>query len=52
MQDGSYNPLGRELYIYVSDKALQRPEVEAFVDFYLQNTSSHLRGDRLHRAHR
>ena len=40
VQDGSYNPLGRELYIYVSDKALQRPEVEAYVDFYLQNTSS------------
>ena len=40
VQDGSYNPLGRELYIYVSDKAIQRPEVKAFVDFYLQNTSS------------
>ena len=40
VQDGSYNPLGRELYIYVSDKSIQRPEVKAFVDFYLQNTSS------------
>ena len=39
VQDGSYNPLGRELYIYVSDKALQRPEVKEFVDFYLQNTT-------------
>ncbi|MGZ8693319.1 MAG: PstS family phosphate ABC transporter substrate-binding protein [Gaiellaceae bacterium] len=37
VQDGSYKPLSRPLFIYPSEKALQRPEVKAFVDFYLAN---------------
>jgi phosphate transport system substrate-binding protein len=37
VQDGSYKPLGRPLFIYPSDKALQRPEVQAFLDFYVSN---------------
>ena len=37
VQDGSYKPLSRPLFIYPSDKALKRPEVKAFLDFYLQN---------------
>jgi phosphate transport system substrate-binding protein len=37
VQDGSYKPLSRPLFIYPSGKALQRPEVKAFVDFYLAN---------------
>ncbi len=36
-QDGSYNPLGRQLFIYPSAEALQRPEVQEFVQFYLDN---------------
>jgi phosphate transport system substrate-binding protein len=32
---GKYSPLSRPLFIYVSKKALARPEVKAFVDFYL-----------------
>jgi phosphate transport system substrate-binding protein len=36
-QDGSYSPLGRQLYIYPSAEALERPEVEAFVRFYIEN---------------
>ena len=39
VQDGSYNPLGRELFIYPSDKSLQKPEVKAFVDFYIANVN-------------
>jgi phosphate transport system substrate-binding protein len=39
-QDGSYNPLGRQLFIYPSAEALQRPEVQAFVQFYLDNLSA------------
>ena len=35
-QDGSYSPLGRQLYIYPSAEALERPEVEAFVRFYIE----------------
>jgi phosphate transport system substrate-binding protein len=37
VQDGSYVPLGRQLYIYPSAEALERPEVEAFVSFYIEN---------------
>jgi phosphate transport system substrate-binding protein len=37
VQGGSYKPLARPLFIYPSDKALQRPEVKAFVDFYINN---------------
>ena len=39
-QDGSYQPLGRQLYIYPSAEALQRPEVKEFVDFYINNSDS------------
>ncbi len=34
INDGSY-PLSREIYLYVSNKALERPEVKAFIKFYL-----------------
>ena len=37
VQDGSYTPLSRPLFIYPSDKALARPEVKAFLDFYVTN---------------
>lgn len=35
VRDGTYRPLSRPLFIYVSRKAADRPEVEAFVRFYL-----------------
>ena len=34
---GKYNPLTRPLFLYVNRKAAERPEVKAFVEFYLQN---------------
>jgi phosphate transport system substrate-binding protein len=37
VQDGSYQPLGRELFVYPSADALQREEVRAFLDFYIAN---------------
>ncbi|HEU0025382.1 MAG TPA: PstS family phosphate ABC transporter substrate-binding protein [Thermoleophilaceae bacterium] len=37
VQDGSYKPLGRPLFIYPSGKALQKPEVRAFIKFYIDN---------------
>jgi phosphate transport system substrate-binding protein len=37
VQDGSYKPLSRPLFIYPSQKALQRAEVKAFVEFYLEH---------------
>jgi phosphate transport system substrate-binding protein len=33
IQDGSYKPLSRPLFMYPSKKALERPEVKAFMDF-------------------
>ncbi|MEX1141329.1 MAG: PstS family phosphate ABC transporter substrate-binding protein [Thermoleophilaceae bacterium] len=39
-QDGSYTPLGRQLFVYPSDQALQRPEVLAFIEFYIENASA------------
>jgi phosphate transport system substrate-binding protein len=38
-QDGSYTPLSRPLLIYPSDAALKKPEVKAFVDYYLENVN-------------
>jgi phosphate transport system substrate-binding protein len=40
VQAGDYTPLGRELFIYPSAEALERPEVQAFVDFYLENVGA------------
>ena len=36
VRDGTYQPLSRPVFIYVSRAAAARPEVKAFVDFYLQ----------------
>lgn len=36
-QDGTYAPLSRPLYVYVSDKALEREETIDFVEFYIDN---------------
>jgi phosphate transport system substrate-binding protein len=33
IQQGSYKPLSRPLYMYPSEKAMSRPEVKAFMDF-------------------
>jgi len=33
IQDGSYKPLARPLFMYPSKKAMERPEVKAFMDF-------------------
>ncbi len=35
--DGTYTPLSRPLFIYVSAKAAKRPEVKSFVTYYLNN---------------
>ncbi len=36
INDGSYNPLSRPIFIYLSKVSAQRPEVRAFVEFYLE----------------
>lgn len=35
IENGTYQPLSRPIFIYVSTAAYERPEVNAFVDFYL-----------------
>ncbi|MDP2724835.1 MAG: PstS family phosphate ABC transporter substrate-binding protein, partial [Syntrophales bacterium] len=37
VMDGTYDPLSRPLFIYVSKKALDKPEVKEFVDYYLKH---------------
>jgi len=34
VQDGTYKPLGRPLFAYVSKAALTRPEVDSFIEYY------------------
>lgn len=40
VMDGSYNPLGRQLFLYPSGDALKKPEVLAFLEFYITNQST------------
>ncbi|MFF2483954.1 PstS family phosphate ABC transporter substrate-binding protein [Paenibacillus sp. NPDC058071] len=37
IKDGTYAPLSRPLFIYVSKKELERPEVAAFTKYYINN---------------
>jgi phosphate transport system substrate-binding protein len=36
VEDGTYQPLSRPIFIYVSKKSMDKPEVKEFVEFYLQ----------------
>ncbi|MFV8224448.1 PstS family phosphate ABC transporter substrate-binding protein [Christiangramia aquimixticola] len=40
VNDGTYKPLSRPLFIYVSSKAVQDPTVVDFVNFYLKEAGS------------
>jgi phosphate transport system substrate-binding protein len=37
VMDGSYQPLARPIFIYVSEKGMQRAEVREFVEYYLKH---------------
>lgn len=37
VEAAKYNPLARPLFLYVNRKAADRPEIKAFVEFYLKN---------------
>ncbi len=37
VNNGSYQPLSRPIFIYVKEKSKARPEVREFVEFYLKN---------------
>jgi phosphate transport system substrate-binding protein len=40
ISSGEYSPLSRPLFMYPSDKALQKPAVKAFMDYVVQNYDS------------
>jgi phosphate transport system substrate-binding protein len=37
VQDGTYTPLSRPLFMYPSKEAIAKPEVKAFMDFIVAN---------------
>ena len=37
MEDGSYQPLSRPIFIYVNIKSAEKPEVRQFIEFYMKN---------------
>ncbi len=39
VSQGTYVPLGRSLFMYVKTASMQRPEVKAFVNFYLDHAA-------------
>jgi phosphate transport system substrate-binding protein len=39
INNGTYNPLSRPLFVYVNKKELERPEVKAYVQFYIENAA-------------
>ncbi|MEU4885678.1 MULTISPECIES: PstS family phosphate ABC transporter substrate-binding protein [Streptomyces] len=39
VQNGTYTPLGRPLFIYPNAASLDKPEVEAFVEYYVENSA-------------
>lgn len=40
INNGTYQPLSRPIFIYVSKKSLEKPEVADFVAFYLNNAAT------------
>lgn len=43
VRNGTYQPLSRPVFVYVSQKSLDRPEVAAFIEFYLTNGATYSR---------
>jgi len=39
VMDGTYQPLSRPIFIYVSKKAAEKPEIKEFVEYYLKNAA-------------
>ena len=39
IESGEYAPLSRPMYIYTSERALERPEVREFLRFYMENAA-------------
>ena len=41
--DGSYQPLARPIFIYVNAKAVERPEIREFVQYYMKHADALIR---------
>ena len=39
IENGTYSPLGRPIFIYVSKKSAAKPEVKEFVEYYLKHAA-------------
>ena len=39
VENGTYQPLSRPIFIYVAEKSLDKPEVREYVEFYMKNAS-------------
>jgi phosphate transport system substrate-binding protein len=39
VEDGTYQPLSRPIFIYVSAKSMRKPEVKEFVEYYMGNAA-------------
>jgi phosphate transport system substrate-binding protein len=39
VENGTYQPLSRPIFIYVSAKSLEKPEIKEFVEFYMKNAA-------------
>jgi phosphate transport system substrate-binding protein len=37
VMDGTYQPLARPIFIYISDKSLSKPEVKEFIEYYMKH---------------
>ena len=37
VENGTYQPLSRPIFIYVKAKSLEKPEVKEFIEFYMKN---------------
>lgn len=42
VDDATYQPLARPIFVYVNPEALEKPEVAIFVEFYMQEDNSSL----------
>lgn len=43
VENGSYVPLSRPIFVYVKAKSMQKPEVREFIEFYMKNADKLIR---------
>lgn len=42
VENGTYVPLSRPIFIYVNEESLKKPEVKKFAEFYLKNSAKYV----------